>query len=133
MHRHAILLAIAAAAAPALAQVQPANDILAGPTVQITPAPPTHEKRDFNGSLIRPDMAIEEAALELLDLTAEERAAAQIVLDKRAAILDGVVADNLELLIQFNGAADGNPRVHQGCPRLRRQAKAPPRPRPADR
>ncbi len=113
MNRLAIALVLAAGST-ALAQnqppAQPANDALAGPTVQETKAKPTLIKRDFNGLLVRPDLAIEEAALDLLDLTDEERAATGKVLDERAAILDSVVGNNLDLLIQFNGAADRNPQ-----------------------
>lgn len=79
-------------------------DPLSGPSVDPADAGPTIVERSFDGSLKRPDIRPEEAALRKLTLTSAEQAAADAVLADRAAMLDGIVRDNLELLVRAQGA-----------------------------
>lgn len=81
------------------------EDALAGPRVR-TDAARTLVHKDFNGALTRLERPAEEAALELLTLSDRERTATQAVLTERAAILDGVVGDNIPLLLRLQGARE---------------------------
>jgi len=89
-------------------QPQPASsdaDALKGPQVPDRPSKSLVE-RDFQGSLKRLEVPVEEAALELIALSDTERVAAQLVIDERVASITRIVGENLELLLKFKLARD---------------------------
>lgn len=93
-----------------LAQPEPASndaDALKGPQIPICKAKSLVE-RDFQGTLRRLEIPVEEAALELIPLSETERIAAQAVLDERSVAMTRIVGENLELLLQFKLARDSN-------------------------
>jgi hypothetical protein len=84
---------------------------LAGPRVEAKERKATLIARDFEGKLRRLETTAEEAGLELLELTDEERAACRRILDERAAILDKVVAGNLDLLVEIGNASQAGDKA----------------------
>jgi hypothetical protein len=129
--RFLIPAAILGLSTSAWAQPSPgAENPLAGPRVTAKKVKPTLVARDFEGKVRRLEVPAEEAALELLELTEEERAACQRVLDARSAILDRIVGSNLELLVQIGNATQAGDRpalvrlagnVHERLEPLRRR------------
>ncbi len=98
-------------ATPALGQAQAGGpNPLAGPKVSAAAAA-TLVERDFQGRLRRLDLPPEEAALELISLTAEQRAACSAILQERAVILDKVVAGNLDLLVELANASQAGDKA----------------------
>ncbi|MBL8764647.1 MAG: hypothetical protein JNM07_10305 [Phycisphaerae bacterium] len=98
--------------APAQPQVAPPAEapVLSGPKVATKTRPASLVERDAAGKIVRLDVPPPVAALDLLDLTKEQRAAADEVVSRRAAILDTVVRNNLETLVKLNsGARAANP------------------------
>ncbi len=84
-------------------------DPLSGPSVEDDDSGPTIVERSFDGTLKRLEIRPEEAALAKLRLTTEERAASEGVLRARAAMLDGIVREHIELLVRLQTArASGN-------------------------
>jgi len=75
---------------------------LAGPRADAAPAR-TLVKRDFRGELEPLDTTPEEAALEFLVLAPEERERVQKIIAERASALDGVVQENVALLLRIDG------------------------------
>jgi soluble cytochrome b562 len=71
-------------------------------------ARPSLVRYDMSGRLRRLDGPPEEAALEVIRLTPDEKAQVDHVLTQRAAAVDRVVADNLELLLKTQLARDAN-------------------------
>lgn len=111
MVRPALLVALVMAV-PALAQEEGTSDPLAGPSVsESTQA--TLVERDFTGRIKRTEVPPEEAALALLTLTTEEKAATARILAERAAILDKVVLGNIDLLLQLVSASAAGERAEQ--------------------
>jgi hypothetical protein len=108
----ALLLALAA---PAFGQAnQPARqDPLRGPQVRERPARRTLVERDLSGHLQRPDVPPEEAAIDLLGLDAEAKARVDQILAARAAILDQIVTDNIDLISRFANARQAGDRAEQ--------------------
>ncbi|HMN40590.1 MAG TPA: hypothetical protein PKE29_07060 [Phycisphaerales bacterium] len=78
-------------------------DALRGPTVSRSPNRPEHSivERDFNGRLRKSEEHPVLLALARLDLTPEQKAAADKVLAERGATLDTIVRDNLRLLVEY--------------------------------
>lgn len=98
--------------APTAAQPPAQNPApLGGPSLAREAVRRTLVKRDFNGTLERLDIPAEEAALELLDLSEQEKTDVRLILAERAAILDKVVGENLPLLIQANNARESGDAV----------------------
>lgn len=58
--------------------------------------------------IIRLETTPEEAALELVNLTPQEREAVNKVLAERAAVMDRIVADNLPKLLKYQGIREGD-------------------------
>jgi hypothetical protein len=81
---------------------------LAGPKVDEAAAKPTLVRRDMSNRLRRLDLPAEEAALELIRLSPDEKGEVAHVLKERAKVIDRVVADNLELLLKVQLARDAN-------------------------
>ncbi len=80
---------------------------LAGPSLATAPAPkPTLVQRDFAGKLVRLDVAPAEAAVKVIELNPPTRAKIDAILIARAAVLDQIVSDNLELLVRLQGVRD---------------------------
>jgi hypothetical protein len=77
--------------------------VLAGPRVGGARAGDTLVKRDFNGEVVPLEVSPEEAALALLDMSREERAAAQRVINERAAVMDEAMGGNIPLLLKVQG------------------------------
>ncbi len=115
--------------APAWAQVAPDSALppastpgaLSGPTIEATSkAPMTLVARDFDGKLRRLEISAEEAALERLTLSDEEKSLTAEILRERGAILDGVVGKNTDLLIRLQGLRES--RTPDGVAALRQMA-----------
>jgi len=94
---------------PATAEAPTPADpgVLGGPRIEAPAKPATLVERDFGGSMKTLETSPEEAALGLLALSDEERAATRTVLDERAALLDAVVGGNLGVLLRLQGIKDG--------------------------
>jgi hypothetical protein len=78
---------------------------LAGPAATPRAERPTLVRRDFNQRLRRPETTPERAAINLLTLSPESLAAAESVLDRRAAAIDRFVTENLFLLQELDTAS----------------------------
>lgn len=84
---------------------------LAGPKIDEKTAGPTLVRYDMSSRLRRlTDASPEEAALELLRLSEEEKGEVAHVLTERAKAVDGVVGSNLPLLLEATLARDANDR-----------------------
>lgn len=93
-----------AGAALGQAEPSPMDGLLGGPPVQVEPNAPSLVERDFEGMMRPLDVRPEIAAMGLLGLTDAERKAVDELIDARAALVDRVVYDNLELLTQLQQA-----------------------------
>jgi hypothetical protein len=121
----AAVFALAASAAlrpsPVCAEPQqPANPApqvnpLAGPSVGGDDAAggATIVVRDFSGKIKRPDMRPEVAALQVLSLSPAEREATGQVLAQRAAMLDTLVRENIDLLLRAQTARESDDRAEK--------------------
>jgi len=78
--------------------------LLSGPKVETDPSDESLVRRGFDGQMERTREQPELAALDLLGLSDEERAAVDKVLAKRAALVDGVVQANMETVSQLGQA-----------------------------
>lgn len=76
---------------------------LAGPKVETPAKKATLVERDMQGVMRPLETAPEEAALALLTLSETEKAAVDRLLRARAEILDGVIRENLVLLLRVQG------------------------------
>lgn len=95
--------------------------VLSGPTIDATSkAPMTLVERNFDGKLRRLEISAEEAALEHLTLSDDEKKLTAAILIERAAILDGVVGKNTDLLIRLQGLRES--RTPDGVAALRQMA-----------
>lgn len=84
---------------------------LAGPRIDEKTAGPTLVRYDMSNRLRRlTDASPEEAALELLRLSEEEKGEVAHVLTERAGAVDEVVGSNLPLLLEATLARDANDR-----------------------
>lgn len=86
-------------------QSEPPANLLAGPAVDAA-REATIVERDYAGRMRPLEITPEEAALERMDLPAGAREAAVGVLAARAAILDRVVRENIDLLTRLATAAE---------------------------
>lgn len=102
------ILAVFFAALPTVAQDSPAAaSPLAGPSVAAAaPAKPTLIQRNFAGKLVRLEVPPAEAAVQALELDPPTREKVDAILLARSAILDQIVADNLQLLAKLQGARE---------------------------
>lgn len=92
---------------PTGSPAQPSDaDALRGPSLEKHPERPQRSivERDFNGRLKKLEDHPVLVALTKLDLTAEQKAAAEKVLGERAAAIDTIVRDNLRQLVELDGA-----------------------------
>lgn len=79
--------------------------MLAGPPVRVSePDRPTLIVWDYSGRLQRLDVSPEEAAVDLLDLDDATRESVLVIVSERAAVLDRVVIESLDLFQQFEVA-----------------------------
>lgn len=122
-----ILLFTLLAATPAFAQspapVEPpppapigtpaADDALRGPRLKAEDTAPTLVAHDFMGHLKKLDTPPEVAALRLLDLDESERKKTGDILTARAAILDRVVIENIDLLVQLHNASESGDKAEK--------------------
>ncbi len=128
-----LLALLTLAGAPALAQVAPEPvspspspspspaGALGGPTIEAGSKPVrTLIERDFDGKLRRLEISAEEAALEKLTLTEDEKSLTAAIFRERSALLDGVVGKNTDLLIRLQGLRES--RTPDGVAALRQMA-----------
>lgn len=102
--------------------VAPPPDPLQGPSVDKTSnAGPTIVERSFEGTLRRLDVRPEEAAVRKLDLSEDEKARVETVLQARSAAMDQVVRDHIDLLVRISTAkaADNKPEIQKSTQELR--------------
>lgn len=96
---------------PTPPQEEAPRETLRGPQVEAASAERTLIEYDFNGRLKRLEGLPEEAALDLLKLKPAERKAAEEVLAKRAALMDTITAENLDLLVKLQTSVQGGDRA----------------------
>jgi len=98
-----------AAEPPTEPSTTPERSPLAGPALgdPDAGAQRTLVRRAYDGSLIRLETLPEAAALELVELDPVVRAEADRILTERASIIDGIVADNLDVLVRLESASQG--------------------------
>lgn len=84
--------------------IEPPGDVLAGPRIAPEAKATSLVESEMTGGIKRLDVPPDEAALELLDLNDETKAACQRILVERAAALDAFVADNLTTLLEASNA-----------------------------
>lgn len=94
-----------------LAQPETTPDELRGPAVETKVAPVTLIERDFQGNMRRLDVPAEEAALSKLVLSESEKQGTERILTERAAVLDGIVGGNIELLLRLSTAKEAGNRT----------------------
>ena len=106
----------------------PDADALRGPTISTksSAAKQSIVERDFDGRVKKLDEPPALAALRVLELTPEERAATEKVVSDRAAALDAIVRDNLKLIIELALAQQAKDTQASG--RLPRRGDAKGRP-----
>ena len=97
-------LAVAIASVPALGQDDTAP--LAGPAVERETTPESLVEVAYDGSVEPLEAAPAEAAVELLGLDEATLAQVREVIAERAAILDRIVIENIELLVELQSARD---------------------------
>lgn len=97
------------------AEPAPQTNPLAGPSVGGDDAAggATIVVRDFSGKIKRPDMRPEVAALQVLSLSPAERKATGQVLAQRAAMLDRLVRENIDLLLRAQTARESDDRAEK--------------------
>lgn len=82
------------------------DGVLRGPSVRTrSVAAATLIRRGFDGKVERLEVDPAQAALELLALTEEEKAATEKILTERAALLDRIVLDHLREVVELAQAA----------------------------
>lgn len=104
-----------AAAATSTAQIEPpaTQSPLAGPSVDATKAKASLVERDYAGKVRRLEIPAEEAAIGLLGLSEMDRAKADEVIRERAAALDKVVIENVDLLLAMQTARASGDVIRQ--------------------
>jgi hypothetical protein len=111
MRMHLIVVCLLGAGMPALGQDDEAP--LAGPSVAESPGATSLVHVGYDGAIERPDVPVEEAALELLDLDEATRARVEDILAARAAILDKAVIENIDLLVQLRSAKSAGDKAQE--------------------
>jgi len=112
------VLTVAGLAGGAGAQ-PPGRDVLRGPTVAQREKPATLIKRDMNGQLERPEARPEQAALELLGLTPEQRKNADAVLVARYAKVTTLLRENWDLFQKLQTARQAGAKAEEIRPLMR--------------
>ena len=84
---------------------------LSGPKVQSPNRPKSLVEREFGGRLKRLEADPAQAALVLLELSPEERAATERIFNERAAIMDRIVTENLRLVVEMSQAFQARDEV----------------------
>jgi hypothetical protein len=125
----AAALSAAALTTPARAQDKPQDPATAlrGPVVKETAAPVTLVQRDMSGHVVRLETRPEEAAIPLLGLSTEERAAAEKVISDRFAKVSQFLAEHRDLFLKIQAARQGGGDPKELAPLMRefRDAAAP--------
>ncbi len=106
------------AASLARAQEQPV-DPLRGPAVKERQAPATLVQREMSGAMVRLETRPEQAALDLLGLSKEERAAADKVIAERAALVNKLLAEHYDLFQKIVTARQGGAPREELAPLVR--------------
>ncbi len=109
-------MVVGAVIAPARGQPEAAPQgaearALAGPRVRTSGEATTLVELGYAGKVRRLERAPEEAAIELLGLTPEERERVDGVLLARARVLDAIVLDNLTLLMRLGTAGEAGQKL----------------------
>lgn len=84
--------------------------LLAGPSVKVEARATTLVVRAYDGTVTILDVPPAEAAIELLDLEADRAEAIDRILAQRAAIIDEVVIENIELLVELQSTRGNQQR-----------------------
>ncbi|HVU64332.1 MAG TPA: hypothetical protein VHC70_10170, partial [Phycisphaerales bacterium] len=98
---------------------KPDDDALRGPSVKETPRAATLVNRDMTGALERLDTRPEQAALDLLGLSAEERKGAEKVLTDRFEAVTKLLQDQYELFLKLQGARQSGAKPSEIRPLMR--------------
>jgi hypothetical protein len=81
--------------------------VLQGPKVVERERPATLVQREMGGALVRLEVRPEEAAIDLLGLTPEQKAATAKVLQERSAQVSRALADHYDLFLKIAAARQG--------------------------
>ncbi|HMN40868.1 MAG TPA: hypothetical protein PKE29_08475 [Phycisphaerales bacterium] len=103
---------------PALAQPSDA-DALRGPSIQESPKSISLTKRDISGNVERLDTRPEQAALDLLGLSAGERKAPEQVLSDRYAAVTTLLQNHQALFLQLQQGRQGGAKPEELRPLMR--------------
>mgnify|MGYP005839972309 CR=1 FL=1 len=108
------VVAAAVGGVPGVGGVASAQDApLAGPALAGAEREPSLVHVDYEGRVRRLDVPPEEAALELLGLDAGTLAAARRVISERAAVVDRIMLENIDLFQRFAAAEQVSDRIEQ--------------------
>jgi hypothetical protein len=100
---------------------------LQGPKVVEGARPATLVQREMGGALVRLEVRPEEAAIDLLGLNTEQRAAAGKVIRERFAQVSKSLSEHYDLFLKIAGARQGGAAREELAPMIRdfREAAAP--------
>jgi len=96
---------IALALSSSITGAQPESSVLAGPAVDSErDQQPTLVRWAYDGRLEQLQSSVEQAAIDLLDLSPSERESVNAILAERMAAFDEVVIESLDLVVRFDAA-----------------------------
>ncbi len=111
--RLVVLVALASCAPALLAQespkpdASPAADPMRGPTISEKPKPATLVKRDMSGNVERLETRPEQAAIDLLALTPEQRKPIEDLFNARLVKVNKLLQENYEIILKLQAARQG--------------------------
>jgi Spy/CpxP family protein refolding chaperone len=109
---------------PAAAAPKSDDDAMRGPSVKETAKAVTLVKRDMSGTLERLDTRPEQAAVGLLGLSAEEKAAPEKVLTDRFTAVMKLLQEKYELFLKLQGARQSGAKPPEIRPLMREMHEA---------
>jgi hypothetical protein len=100
------------------------GDALRGPAVKQAPKVSTLVKRDMSGNLERIDTRPEQAALDVLGLTADERKPADKVMSDRFAAVTKLLQQHQDLFLKIQQGRQGGVKPEELRPQMREMREA---------
>ncbi len=103
---------------------EPTPDALQGPRVVEHARPASLVQREMGGALVRLEVRPEEAALELLDLTKEQKEAAAKAVQERFVQVSKALSEDYDLFLKIQAARQGGAEREELVPLVREFAEA---------
>lgn len=100
-------------------EAAPPPRLLEGPRIESTPAPVTLVHRDMSGMLQPLEVRPERAAVDLLELSPEQRAPIEAFFEERGQATARLVSDNYELVLRLGNAFKAGASTPELAPLLR--------------